>query len=339
MKTILITGSSGFIGYHLTKRLLENNIKVIGIDNMNGYYDVDLKHYRLSELNKYDNFEFYDLNIESIEEIENVFNKYNIDIVINLAARAGVRASNEYKKNYIDTNILGFYNILELSSKYNIKHLIFASSSSVYGDNINYPYKEEENTDYPVSIYAATKKCDEILAYTYSKLNNMTITGLRFFTVYGPLGRPDMAYYSFTNKLINKEKIDIYNYGDLKRDFTYIDDIVEGIYKVIINKPKEKYNIYNIGNEHPILLKDFVNILTDVLIKEGLLEDSFEIDNYIEFKDMQKGDVYETYSNTNKFYKDFNYKPNTNLKEGIKKFVKWYKEYYKFDINLKETKE
>lgn len=225
MKIVLVTGSSGFIGYHLTKKLLDNNIKVIGIDNMNGYYDIDLKHYRLNELNKYNSFEFYDLDIEDFDEIEYVFKKYDIDIVFNLAARAGVRTSNELKKSYINTNIMGFYNMLELSSKYNIKHLIFASSSSVYGDNINIPYKEEENTDNPVSIYAATKKCDEILAYTYSKLNDINITNLRFFTVYGPFGRPDMAYYSFTEKLLNNEKIDIYNNGNLKRDFTYIDYI------------------------------------------------------------------------------------------------------------------
>ena len=327
MKTILVTGSSGFIGYHLTKRLLENNYKVIGIDNMNGYYDVDLKYYRLNELKKYNSFEFYDLDIEDFDDIEVVFKKYDINIVVNLAGRAGVRTSNEFKKAYINTNIMGFYNILELSSKYNIKHLIFASSSSVYGDNINIPYKEEENTDYPVSIYAATKKCDEVFAYTYSKLNNISITGLRFFTVYGPLGRPDMAYYSFTEKLLNKEKIEIYNNGDLKRDFTYIDDVVESIYKVIESTPKEKYNIYNIGNEHPIVIKDFINILKDSLIKENLLPNDFKLENFIEYKDMQKGDVYETYSDTSKFYNDFNFKPNTNIEDGINEFIKWYKEY------------
>ena len=325
--TVLVMGSSGFIGYHLTKRLLDSNINVIGIDNMNGYYDTELKYYRLNELKKYKEFEFYDLNIEDIDDIDSVFNKYNIDIVVNLAGRAGVRSSNEFKKLYINTNINGFYNILELCSKYKVKHLVFASSSSVYGDNINIPYKEEENTDYPVSIYAATKKCEEVLSYTYSKLNNLNITGLRFFTVYGPYGRPDMAYYSFTEKLINKEKIEVYNKGNLKRDFTYIDDVVEGLFRIINTKPKEKYNIYNLGNEHPVLLNDFINILKDGLIKEGLLQKDFKIEKYIEYKYMQKGDVYETYSDTSKFYKDFNFKPSINIEYGLNKFIKWYKDY------------
>ena len=330
MKTILVTGSSGFIGYHMTKKLLEDGkYKIIGIDNMNGYYDVELKHYRLNKLKKYSDFEFYDLDIEDIEDIEDVFKKYEIDYVINLAGRAGVRASNELKRAYIDTNIIGFYNILELSSKYKIKHLIFASSSSVYGDNKNIPYCEESNTDYAESIYAATKKCDEIFAYTYSKLNNLKVTGIRFFTVYGPFGRPDMAYYNFTEKLINKEKIEVYNKGNLKRDFTYIDDIIMGLMKVVESNPINNYNIYNLGNEHPVALMDFINILKNELVKEGLLSSDFNIDNYIEYKSMQKGDVHETYSDTSKFYKVFNYKPNTPIENGIKEFVKWYKKYKK----------
>ena len=330
MKTILITGSSGFIGYSLTKRLLdETDYKIIGIDNMNGYYDVDLKYHRLSLLKKYNNFEFYDLDIEDIDNVDEVFKKYKPSIVINLAARAGVRESNKNKKLYININIIGFNNILELCSNYKVNHLIFSSSSSVYGDNKNIPYEEEANTDEPISIYAATKKCDEVLAYTYSSLYNMNITGLRFFTVYGPLGRPDMAYYSFTNKLLNKEKIEVYNKGNLRRDFTYIDDIVEGIIRVINGKPKKKYNIYNIGNEHPYFLLDFINTLKDSLIKEKLLDKDFDINKYIKYVDMQQGDVYETYSDTSKFYKDFGFKPKVSLEEGLDKFAKWYKDYNK----------
>ena len=330
MKTILVTGSSGFIGYHLIKRLLEENkYNVIGIDNMNDYYDVNLKINRLNELKKYDNYIFYNIDIENMESINEVFKDSKIDIVVNLAARAGVRTSNIQKKKYIDTNIIGFYNMLELSCIHNIEHFIFASSSSVYGDNTNTPYKEEDNTNNQLSIYAATKKCDEIISYAYSKLNNINITGLRFFTVYGPYGRPDMAYFSFTNKLINKEKIDVYNNGNLKRDFTYIDDIIEGIIRVINNTPKEKYNIYNLGNEHPYNLIDFINILVNELIKQNLLSNDFNLDDHIEYKCMQKGDVYETYSDTSKFYTDFNFKPNTSLEYGLNNFVKWYKEYYK----------
>ena len=330
MKTILVTGSSGFIGYNLIKRILDDNsYKVIGIDNMNDYYDINLKKDRLNILNSYDNYKFYDCDIEDINYLESIFKIHQPSVIINLAGMAGVRASNENKKKYINTNIIGFYNILELSSKYNVDHLIYASSSSVYGNNKSTPYKEESNTDEPLSIYAATKKCDEILAYTYSNLNKLKVTGLRFFTVYGPFGRPDMAYFKFTNKLLNNEKIEVYNKGNLKRDFTYIDDIVDGIIRVINNEPKDKYNIYNIGNEHPYNLLDFINILKNELIKEGLLPKDYSIDNYLEYVEMQDGDVYETYSDTSKFYKDFSFKPKVSLEEGINKFVKWYKEYYK----------
>ena len=328
-KNILITGSCGFIGFHLCKKLLESNFKIFGIDNMEGHYEYSLKYNRLKLLKEYNNFEFYNFNIEKITEIEQIFINNKIDIVINLAGRPGVRLSNKYKKEYIETNILGFFNILELSSKYKIKHLIFPSSSSIYGDSVDIPYKEETNTDYPISIYAATKKCDEVLAYTYSKLNNLNITILRLFTVYGPYGRPDMGYYKFVKMIMNNEKIELYNNGDIKRDFTYIDDVVEAFYRIIMSKPLEKYNVYNIGNEHPVLIKDVIITLSKEMKTENLISDDYNIYDYLEnHEEILEGDVYETYSDTSKFYKDFNYKPKTNIEKGLKSFIKWYKEYY-----------
>lgn len=330
MKTILVTGSSGFIGYHLCTRLLKEGNKVIGIDNMEGYYDSSLKDSRLELLKKYDNFTFYKLNIEKIDDIEPIYKENNIDIIIHLASKAGVRTSNIYKKEYINTNIIGFFNILELSSKYKINHVIFPSSSSVYGDNKEIPYKEENNTDYPISIYAATKKCEEVFAYTYSKINNLPITCLRLFTVYGPYGRPDMGYYKFVKMIQNKEKIELYNNGDIKRDFTYIDDVIEGIYKVINNKPKNTYNLYNLGNEHPILIKDVITILSNKMKNIGMIDPNYRVEEYFDYhEEMLPGDVYETYSDTSKFYNDFNFKPNTSIKTGLNNFINWYKDYYK----------
>ena len=326
MKKILVTGAAGFIGSHVSKKLLVDNNVVIGIDILKEDSNNKIKKSRLKNLeNK--NFIFHDCNITNKKELEKIFIKYKIDIVINLAAVAGVRNSIDNPDEYMECNINGFYNILEMCKKYNIKHLIFASSSSVYGDNENVPYKENCNSDYPVSFYASTKKCNEIMAYSYSKMHDMYITGLRFFTVYGPYGRPDMAYFKFTDKLINNETIDIYNKGDLRRDFTYIDDIVEGISRVVNNKPKDKYNIYNIGKGEPIILMDFVNILVQELINNNLLPKDFDINSKINLDSMQNGDVYETFCDTSKFEKDFNYVPKVSLKEGLDNFIKWYKDY------------
>ena len=319
MKTILITGCAGFIGYHLTKKLL-NNYNIIGLDNLNDYYDIKLKNSRLKNL-EHKNFKFIKCDISNKEEINNIFDKYKIDKVINLAAQAGVRYSIENPDTYINSNIIGFYNILENVKKHKINHLIYASSSSVYGNN-NTPFKENDSTDNPISLYATTKKSNELLAQTYSNLYNIKCTGLRFFTVYGPFGRPDMAYYTFTKRIINKEKIELYNNGESLRDFTYIDDIVEGIIKVLDNKITK---IYNIGSSNPIKLLEFINILKETLINNNLIED-YNLN--IELLPKQLGDVDNTYADIEELKKDYNYKPNTNIKDGLDKFVKWYKEYY-----------
>ena len=320
MKKILITGVSGFIGYHLAKRLLDN-YSIIGIDNLNNYYDISLKKDRLKLL-EHKNFKFIKGNISNKSFLEKIFKNNKFDMVINLAAQAGVRYSLENPDIYIESNIIGFYNILECCRKYNIKKLIYASSSSVYGETKKQS-KEQNKTDKQVSLYAATKKTDEILATTYGKLYNINCTGLRFFTVYGPWGRPDMAYFNFTKKIINKEPINLYNYGKCLRDFTYIDDIVDGIIK-IMQKPKTK--IYNIGKGNPVKLEEFVNILKKALIKYNLIEEQNIKINLIA---PQPGDVSKTYANIEKIKKDFNYTPQTNLEQGIEEFVKWYKEYYK----------
>jgi len=319
MKTVLITGCGGFIGYHLTKKILDD-YKIIGIDNLNDYYDVNLKKDRLNNL-KHKNFKFIKSDISNKEELNKIFNEYKIDKVINLAAQAGVRYSIENPDAYINSNIIGFYNILENVRKHKINHLIYASSSSVYGNN-ELPFKEDSKTDNPISLYAATKKTNEIMAQTYSNLYNINCTGLRFFTVYGPFGRPDMAYFNFTKKIINKEKIELFNNGESLRDFTYIDDIVEGIIKVLDNK---KTKIYNIGSSNPIKLLDFINILKQTLINNNLIE-NYELN--IELLPKQLGDVDNTYADTEKLKKDTSFKPNTNIEDGLDKFIKWYKEYY-----------
>lgn len=340
MNTYLITGVAGFIGANLANKLLVCNkkIKIIGIDNLNDYYDIKLKKYRLSQLEKNNNFEFIKLDISNKERIEEIFSEYQPNIVINLAAQAGVRYSIINPDTYIKSNIVGFYNILESCRKFPVQHLVYASSSSVYGANTKIPYSVMDKTDEPVSLYAATKKSNELLAYSYSKLYNIPSTGLRFFTVYGPAGRPDMAYFKFTNKLINGEKIQIYNYGNCKRDFTYIDDIVEGIIRIINSPPLKEngndklpippYKLYNIGKGNPENLLDFINILQEELINAGVLPKDYDFESHKELLPMQPGDVPITCADTTMLEKDIKFKPSTSLREGLRKFAKWYKEYY-----------
>lgn len=338
-KTVLVTGASGFIGSSLCKRLLdEYGVQVIGIDNMNNYYDVRIKEYRLDALLKYTNFRFIKGNIANKELITDIFNKNKIDIVVNLAAQAGVRYSIENPDAYIESNILGFYNILEACRHNEVKHLVYASSSSVYGSNKKVPYSTEDKVDNPVSLYAATKKSNELMAHAYSKLYNIPSTGLRFFTVYGPAGRPDMAYFGFTSKLVNNETIEIFNYGNCKRDFTYIDDIVEGVIRVMKKAPEKKvgedglpippYAVYNIGNSNPENLMDFVEILSEELINAGVLPKDYDFEAHKKLVAMQPGDVPVTYADTTALEKEFSFKPDTSLREGLRRFARWYKEFY-----------
>lgn len=339
-KTILITGSSGFIGSFLCKRLLNeyNNIKIIGLDNMNSYYDVSLKEYRLNELFKYNNYTFIKGNLADKELINKIFNEYKPEIVVNLAAQAGVRYSITNPDTYIESNIIGFYNILEACRNHPVEHLVYASSSSVYGGNTKVPFSTDDKVDNPVSLYAATKKSNELLAHCYSKLYNIPSTGLRFFTVYGPAGRPDMAYFGFTNKLIKGEKIQIFNYGKCKRDFTYVDDIVEGIIRVMQGTPEKKngedglpippYAVYNIGNSNPENLLTFVEILQEELIRAGVLPKDYDFESHKELVPMQPGDVPVTYADTTPLEKDYGFKPSTDLRTGLRKFAEWYKEFY-----------
>ncbi len=338
MKTILVTGASGFIGSNLAKRLLQEDNVVIGLDNMNDYYDVNIKEYRLSELIKYDNYTFVKGDLADKELIDSLFNKYHFDIVVNLAAQAGVRYSITNPDAYISSNIIGFYNILEACRHNEVGHLVYASSSSVYGSNKKVPYSTDDKVDNPVSLYAATKKSDELMAHAYSKLYNIPCTGLRFFTVYGPAGRPDMAYFGFTNKLVNNETIKIFNYGNCKRDFTYIDDIVEGVIRVMKKAPEKKdgddglpippYKIYNIGNNNPENLLDFVRILSEELVSAGVLPEDYDFEAHKELVAMQAGDVPITYADTTPLERDFGFKPNTSLRDGLRQFAKWYKEFY-----------
>ena len=330
-KTILVTGCSGFIGSYLCMRLLNDyDLSIIGIDNNNDYYDVSLKESRLENINKLNKkFTFIKGDISDKSFIEELFSDYKFDIVVNLAAQAGVRYSIENPDAYMKSNVMGFYNILETVRNHKCEHLVYASSSSVYGGNTKVPFSTDDRVDNPVSLYAATKKTDELLAYTYSHLYGIKVTGLRFFTVYGPAGRPDMAYFSFTNKLINNEKIKIFNYGNCLRDFTYIDDIIEGIVRIIDKGPINDYNLYNIGNNHPENLMDFVYILANSLIKYEILPKNFNIDEHMELVEMQAGDVETTYADTSQLEKDYGFKPNTSLADGLDEFSKWYKEYYK----------
>lgn len=330
-KTILVTGCNGFIGSYLCMRLLNDyNVSIIGVDNNNDYYDVSLKEYRLNKINGLNKkFTFIKQDISDKDFVNRLFSENKIDIVVNLAAQAGVRYSIENPDAYMKANVIGFYNILEAVRHNPVEHLIYASSSSVYGGNKKVPFSTDDKVDNPVSLYAATKKADELFAYTYSHLYNINVTGLRFFTVYGPAGRPDMAYFSFTNKLLNNEKIKIFNYGKCQRDFTYVDDIVEGIVRIINDGPKEKYNLYNIGNNHPENLMDFVYTLANSLKDNGLLDKEFNVDEHMELVAMQPGDVETTYADTSKLEQDYGFKPNTSLKDGLDKFAKWYKDYYK----------
>lgn len=340
MKTIFITGASGFIGSNLAKRILttETDSKVVGLDNMNDYYDVRIKEARLAELQKFENYTFVKGNLADKELINSIFEKYNPDIVVNLGAQAGVRYSITNPYAYIESNMIGFFNILEACRHYPVEHLVYASSSSVYGSNKKVPYSTDDKVDNPVSLYAATKKSNELMAHAYSKLYNIPSTGLRFFTVYGPAGRPDMAYFGFTNKLVNGETIKIFNYGNCKRDFTYVDDIVEGVVRVMKKAPEKKngedglpippYAVYNIGNSNPENLLDFVQILSEELVRAGVLPDDYDFEAHKELVPMQPGDVPVTYADTSALEHDFGFKPHTPLREGLRKFAEWYKEFY-----------
>lgn len=329
-RKILVTGAAGFIGYHLCRRLLDMGYTVTGIDNLNDYYDANLKYHRLELLKGYEKFTFGKIELADKDAIDKLFNSGKFDIVVSLAAQAGVRYSITNPEAYINSNIIGFFNILEACRNNPVKHLVYASSSSVYGTNKKVPYSTDDKVDNPVSLYAATKKSNELMAHAYSKLYKIPSTGLRFFTVYGPMGRPDMAYFGFTNKLVKGEKIQIFNYGDMKRDFTYIDDIVEGIINVMGRVPPETedgapYKIYNIGNNKPENLLYFVETLEKCLIREGIIDKPAQK----ELLPMQPGDVYQTYADVDELVRDFNFKPKTSLEEGLSEFAKWYKEYYK----------
>ena len=339
-KTVLVTGVAGFIGSYLAKRLFKDfkEIKVVGIDNMNDYYDVNIKKERLRDLTLQKNFVFVEDSIANKAALERIFVEYKPSVVVNLAAQAGVRYSITHPDAYIESNLIGFYNILEACRHYEVKHLVYASSSSVYGSNKNVPYSTDDKVDNPVSLYAATKKSDELMAHAYSKLYNIPSTGLRFFTVYGPAGRPDMAYFGFTDKLRAGKTIQIFNYGNCKRDFTYIDDIVEGIVRVMQHAPEKQngedglpippYKLYNIGNNQPENLLDFVTILQEELIRAKVLPANYNFEVHKELVPMQPGDVPVTYADTAPLEQDFGFKPSTSLKEGLQTFSEWYAQYY-----------
>lgn len=339
-KTVFITGVAGFIGSNLAKRLFNDieGIKIVGIDNMNDYYDVKLKEARLEELSSNKDFNFIKGNLADKAVITSIFEQYKPNVVVNLGAQAGVRYSITNPDAYVEGNLIGFYNILEGCRNYPVEHLVYASSSSVYGSNKKIPYSTDDMVDNPVSLYAATKKSNELMAHAYSKLYNIPSTGLRFFTVYGPAGRPDMAYFGFTNKLLKGETIQIFNYGNCKRDFTYIDDIVEGVVRVMQGAPEKKngedglpippYAVYNIGNNQPENLLDFVQILQEELINAGVLPEDYDFDAHKELVPMQPGDVPITYADTSALERDYGFKPSTALRDGLRAFAKWYKEFY-----------
>lgn len=346
-KTVLVTGAAGFIGSFLSERLLSDfeDIRVIGFDSVNDYYDIRLKESRLEKLQKHRNFIFIKANLADKDKVSEMFREYSPQIVVNLAAQAGVRYSITNPDAYIESNIIGFYNILEACRhSYDdgatpVEHLVYASSSSVYGSNKKVPYSTDDKVDNPVSLYAATKKSDELITHAYSKLYNIPSTGLRFFTVYGPAGRPDMAYFGFTNKLLRGETIRIFNYGNCKRDFTYIDDIVEGVVRVMQGAPERKdgedglpvppYAVYNIGNQNPEKLLDFVDILQQELIAAGVLPNDYNFEAHKQLVPMQPGDVPVTYADTTPLERDYGYKPSTDLRTGLRNFARWYKDFYK----------
>lgn len=341
-KTVLVTGAAGFIGANLAKRLLNDfaTVKVIGIDSITDYYDVRLKQERLDELNRYgERFIFVKDNIANKAAIEDIFTQYQPQVVVNLAAQAGVRYSITNPDAYIESNLIGFYNILEACRHHGVEHLVYASSSSVYGSNKKVPYSTDDKVDNPVSLYAATKKSNELMAHAYSKLYNIPSTGLRFFTVYGPCGRPDMAYFGFTNKLLKGDTIQIFNYGNCKRDFTFVDDIVEGVVRIMQHAPEKQngedglpippYKVYNIGNSSPENLLDFVQILQEELIRAGVLPQDYDFEAHKQLVPMQPGDVPVTFADTTPLEEDFGFRPHTSLRKGLRKFAEWYKAFYK----------
>lgn len=341
-KTVLVTGAAGFIGANLAKRLLNEfaTVKVIGIDSITDYYDVRLKQERLDELSRYgERFVFVKDSIANKVAIEDIFSAYQPQVVVNLAAQAGVRYSITNPDAYIESNLIGFYNILEACRHHSVEHLVYASSSSVYGSNKKVPYSTDDKVDNPVSLYAATKKSNELMAHAYSKLYNIPSTGLRFFTVYGPCGRPDMAYFGFTNKLLKGDTIQIFNYGNCKRDFTFVDDIVEGVVRIMQHAPEKQngedglpippYKVYNIGNSSPENLLDFVQILQEELIRAGVLPSDYDFEAHKQLVPMQPGDVPVTFADTTPLEEDFGFRPHTSLREGLRKFAEWYKEFYK----------
>ena len=341
-KTVLVTGAAGFIGANLVKRLLNEfeKIKVIGIDNITDYYDIRFKYERLAELSTYgDRFVFVKDSIANKQAIEELFITYAPQVVVNFAAQAGVRYSITNPDAYIESNLIGFYNILEACRHHEVEHLVYASSSSVYGSNQKIPYSTDDKVDNPVSLYAATKKSNELMAHAYSKLYNIPSTGLRFFTVYGPCGRPDMAYFEFTNKLLMGEKIKIFNYGHCKRDFTYVDDVVEGVIRIMQHAPEKQLGedglpippdkLYNIGNSKPENLLDFVKILQEELVVAGVLPEDYDFESHKEMVPMQPGDVPVTYADTSALEEDFGFKPQTSLRQGLRRFAVWYREFYR----------